>query len=103
MSLIDSSILYELYETKTDVKIRAELPGVAKSNIKLDFYGPKLVISAIKTQPSYEYSFMRSNIRYGPYKTTINFSVPVTDYEQVNYDFIDGILTIDISFSSSLP
>jgi HSP20 family protein len=75
--------------------IYAELPGVNKENIEIDFYNNKLTIGAEKSRP-YEDPDM-GEISYGRLERTITLPICVTKKDTVSVTTRNGILRIRIN------
>lgn len=81
-------------EEKT-IYIYAEMPGVNKENIDIDFYNNKLTILAEKTR-SYDVPEM-SEIKFGRYERTLILPICVTRKDAVSVMYNNGILRIRIN------
>lgn len=81
-------------EEKT-IYIYAELPGITKENIDIDFYNNKLTIKAEKTIP-YESPDV-SEIKTGKFERTITLPICVTKKETVSVTYTNGVLKIKIN------
>jgi HSP20 family protein len=77
------------------IYIYAELPGVTKETIDVDFYNNKLTISAEKNR-SYENPEM-SEIKFGRYERTLTLPICVTRKDAVIVCYNNGILKIKIN------
>lgn len=75
--------------------IYAEIPGVRKESIDIDFYNNKLTLIIDKIRP-YDTPEM-SEIRYGKSERTITLPICVTRKETVDVNFKDGVLCIKIN------
>jgi HSP20 family protein len=80
-------------EEKT-IYIYAELPGINKENIEVDFFNNKLTISAEKVK-TYETPGI-SEIYYGNLERTLSLPICVTRKETVSVCYNNGILKIKI-------
>jgi HSP20 family protein len=80
-------------EEKT-IYIYAELPGVSKSDVEVDFFNNKLTISFEKIR-SYDVP-QTSEIKYGKFVRTLTLPICITRKETVTVCYKDGILKIKI-------
>jgi len=85
----------ELYDRKSELVLRAELPGVKKEDISLTISDNRLTLKGeIKRQEEVsEDSYYMSEIRYGSFSRTITLPVDV-DSENVKATFKDGVLEV---------
>jgi len=81
-------------EEKT-IYVYAEIPGVYKENIDIDFYNNKLSISADKSRP-YDTPEM-SEIKFGKCERTLTLPICVTRKDAVSVTYNNGILKIKIN------
>lgn len=77
------------------IYIYAEIPGVNKENIDIDFYNNKLTISAEKTR-SYDAPEM-SEIKFGRCERTLTLPICVTKKDAVSVTYNNGILRVKIN------
>ncbi|MFL0197938.1 heat shock protein Hsp18 [Clostridium sp. WILCCON 0269] len=95
-SLLHSGFKVDLKETDTSYLIEADLPGINKDAIDLNFNNNYLTISA-KREDSIEDSkenFIRRERHYGEFKRS--FYVDNVDEKNINASFKDGVLKIDL-------
>ncbi len=85
----------ELYDRKSELVLRAELPGVKKEDISLTITDDRLTLKGeIKRQEEVsEDNYYLSEIRYGSFSRTITLPVDV-DSENVKATFKDGVLEV---------
>ncbi|RME67020.1 MAG: Hsp20/alpha crystallin family protein, partial [Nitrospirae bacterium] len=85
----------ELYDRKTELVLRAELPGVKKDDIHLTISDDRLTIKGEmkKEEEVSEDNYYISEIRYGTFSRTITLPYDV-DSEKVKATFKDGILEV---------
>ncbi len=85
----------ELYDRKSELVLRAELPGVSKEDIHLTISDDRLTIKGeVKKQEEVsEESYYISEIRYGSFSRSITLPVDV-DSEKAKATFKDGILEV---------
>lgn len=81
-------------EEKT-IYIYAELPGIDKNNLEVDFYNNKLTISFEK-QRQYDIP-QTSEIKYGNFERTVTLPICITKRETVSVSYDNGILKIKIN------
>jgi HSP20 family protein len=77
------------------IYIYAEIPGVTKESIDVDFYNNKLTISADKNR-NYESPEM-SEIKFGRCERTLTLPICVTRKDAVAVSYNNGILKIKIN------
>jgi len=90
--------LVNVYDTKDDIIIEAELPGMASKDINITFKSGVLTLSGDRKQPvSYrEMSVARSERSVGEFEKS--FRVPSkVDQDKINASFRNGVLTITLS------
>lgn len=81
-------------EEKT-IYIYAEIPGLNKEDIDIDFYNNKLTISGEKTR-TYE-SPEISEIKFGHFERTLSLPICVTKKDAVSVTYTNGILKVKIN------
>jgi HSP20 family protein len=80
-------------EEKT-IYVYAELPGVSKNDVEVDFFNNKLTISFEKNR-AYNVP-QTSEIKYGKFVRTLTLPICITRRETVTVSYKDGILRIKI-------
>lgn len=87
----------DIYETKDDVVVKAELPGMNKEDIKINIVDNSLVIEGEKKQEKEvkEENYYRVERRYGAFRRAIEIPVPVKT-ENVEATYKDGVLEIKL-------
>ena len=92
----------EVKENDKNYKIKVQLAGVKKEDIKVDLDNDFMTISAemreekeIKDEEEKNEKFNTSEFRYGRYQRTISFDTPVK-YEDSSAKFNNGILLITV-------
>ncbi|EJO5348845.1 Hsp20/alpha crystallin family protein [Clostridium botulinum] len=86
----------DLKETDKNYLIEADLPGIKKEDIAIDFNNNHLVINA-KRQDSVEdkkENYVRREIHYGEFKRS--FYIDNADENKIGASFDNGVLKIDI-------
>jgi len=95
LALADWAPLVDVLETDADLQIRAELPGVEKTDVKLSVEDGVLLIAGQREQEKEEKGkrYHRVERAYGSFARS--FTVPDTvDEEKVTAEFKNGILTV---------
>lgn len=90
-----SDIKIDMQETDDNIVITAELPGVNKEDIKIDFYNNQLSIKADKIRPVSQ--FVLNEIKYGFLERKITLPLCITVKETVSTKYENGNLTITIN------
>lgn len=91
----DSNIRVDLDETPEKITVLAELPGVNKTDISIDFYNNQLVIKANKIKP--QGTFTTNEIKYGAFERKLTLPICITVKETVSTSYENGILKIVIN------
>jgi HSP20 family molecular chaperone IbpA len=89
------SIPYDMFSDEKTIYIYAEIPGVEKENIDVDFYNNKITIKVEKNRP-YEPP-QNSQIVYGKFENEITLPLCITKRETVSVSCNNGILKIKIN------
>jgi HSP20 family protein len=87
----------DIYEKDDKVVIMAELPGMEKKDISLDFKNGMLTLKGERNHEKElkEKDFYRKEISSG--KFVRSFSLPVdVDVDKIEAEFKDGLLTIEV-------
>jgi HSP20 family protein len=87
----------DMFEKDDHLVIKAELPGMEKKDISLDFKDGVLTLSGVRKQENEvrEENFYRREMSYG--KFVRSFSLPAdSDAEKIKADFQNGVLTVDV-------
>ncbi len=87
----------DIYETKDEVVVKAELPGMNKEDIKINIVDNSLVIEGEKKQEKEvkEENYYRVERRYGAFRRVIDIPVPVKT-EGVEATYKDGVLEVKL-------
>lgn len=89
----------DMYETENELVIKADLPGIKREQISIEFIGNQLIISInhteqldeTNTKQNYYYKKLSSN------KSSRTISLPYTVKEKdVKASYRDGVLTIRV-------
>ncbi len=85
----------DLYETDTELVVKAELPGVKKEDIDLTLQEDRIVLKGEirKEEQVEEEGYHRREMRYGRFGRVIPLPTTVKQ-EQIQANFTDGVLTI---------
>jgi len=85
----------DIYETKDDVVIKAEIPGINKEDIKINIVDNSLIIEGEKKQEKEvkDENYYRVERRYGTFRRVIDIPVPVKT-EEVEATYKDGVLEV---------
>ena len=94
-SRIPPKIAVDIVNEEKTIYIYAELPGISKEIIEVDFYNNKLTISAEKVKV-YENPGI-SEIYYGNLERTLTLPICVTRKDAVSVCYNNGILKIKIN------
>lgn len=87
----------DMFEKDDHLVIKAELPGMDKKDISLDFKDDVLTLSGVRKQENEvsEENFYRREMSYG--KFVRSFSLPAdSDAEKIKADFQNGVLTVEV-------
>lgn len=87
----------DIYETDNDIVVKAEAPGVDKKDLSVDINDGVLMVKGERksTEEVKEEKFYRRERVYGKFQRS--FQLPEgTDYDKINADFKDGVLTVTI-------
>jgi HSP20 family protein len=84
-------------EDKDGVQVVAEIPGVAKEDVKLQLHDGILTISGERKSPEEEKDsdVLRREIRYGAFSRTIQLPENV-DTEKVTAEYTNGVLRVTL-------
>ncbi len=85
----------DMYETDTEVVIRAELPGVKREDIQVNAEKNVITIrgESKEEEETEESGYYRRELRYGSFSRTLPTPTDI-NHENVTAKFEDGILTI---------
>ncbi|HTX17539.1 MAG TPA: Hsp20/alpha crystallin family protein [Bacteroidota bacterium] len=84
-------------EYKDQVQVVAELPGVAKEDVKIQIHDGELTISGERKAPesSKDSEWLRQEIAYGTFSRTLQLPETI-DAEKVEAEFANGVLRITL-------
>jgi len=85
----------DVYETDTEVVVKAHLPGVRKEDLEVTVQDNQLMIRAESKREEEvdEEGYFRREIRYGTYARTLPLPAEV-DEDQVTAKLADGVLEV---------
>ena len=86
----------DLKETDENYYVEADLPGVEKGNIDIDFYNNYLVISAKRDESieNEKENYVRRERHYGEFKRS--FHIDNVDENKIKASFNDGVLRVTL-------
>ena len=87
----------DVFEKEDKLVIKAELPGMDKKDISLDFKDGVLTLSGVRKSENEveDENFYRREMSYG--KFIRSFSLPAdSDTEKIKAEFQNGLLTIEV-------
>ena len=85
----------DISNDEKSIQIYAELPGVRKESINIDFYNNKVTITAEKGKQCQ--SPDTTEIKYGRYERVITLPICITSERTVSRSYVNGILKITIN------
>ena len=92
----------EIKQNDHEYKVKVQLPGVKKDDIKVDIDNDFMTISAQMHEEKEEHEQQENNekyhtceFRYGQYQRTVSFDNPIKSQES-HAKYKDGILTITV-------
>ncbi len=96
-SVFDWSPSVDVAETKDEIVVKAEIPGVSKDDIDLTIENNRLMISGEKRQEEHEEgkNYYRTERSYGSFRRIFNLPAQA-DAEKVSASYDDGVLTVKI-------
>ncbi|APM41122.1 heat shock protein Hsp18 [Clostridium kluyveri] len=96
MNLFNNGLKVDLKETDTSYLIEADLPGIRKDAIDLNFDNNYLTISAKRddTIEDNKENFIRRERRYGEFKRS--FYIDNVDEKNITASFEEGVLKIEL-------
>jgi HSP20 family protein len=91
----DEDFPVDIIEDEKTIYVYAEIPGVNKESIKVDFYNNTLTLEIDKISPYNTVS--ETEIKYGKFNRSVILPVCVTRKETVSVTYNNGILKIKIN------
>jgi HSP20 family protein len=85
----------DIVDTPDNLYVYMELPGVPSDSIDVDFFNNKVTISGQKIK-RYTSPPTKNEIVYGKFERTFTLPSSVTNQENVNVTYTNGILTLTI-------
>jgi HSP20 family protein len=89
--------IVDVYENDEGIVVKAEVPGVEKNDISVDIHDGVLTVKGERKHEEEvkENRFYRKERVYGKFQRA--FRLPEgTNYDKINADFKDGILTVTV-------
>jgi len=85
----------EVFETDAELVVRAELGGMARSEVEVLVTGTELVIRGERkvAKSSRSRRYHESRVRYGPFEAAVRLPFLV-EVEAATADYIDGFLSV---------
>jgi len=91
----------DIFETKTDLVIKSEIPGMQEENFQIYLESNRISINGIrKDQLDAERAYHQMEIRYGEFYLEIELPIPI-DVNTASAIYQGGVLTITISKAAS--
>lgn len=85
----------DIYETPSEVVVQAELAGIQRENIQIEYTDDRLTLKGKRERPeeteNTTYHLLERN--YGEFERSFVLNVPV-DFEKAEANYRDGVLTI---------
>ncbi|MBI1874804.1 MAG: Hsp20/alpha crystallin family protein [Acidobacteria bacterium] len=86
----------DLYELEEAYVLTAELPGLAREQIRIEIADSRLVLSGERPQPSVSCEQYHNVERgFGPFSRSFDLPQPV-DVDRIEARFQDGVLTVTV-------
>ena len=87
----------DIYDSKDTIKVKAEMPGLAKDEIEVSIDGDSLMIKGEKKKDneSKDDDYIRTERFYGSFCRTIKLPSPVCE-EKVKASYQDGVLSLTL-------
>lgn len=85
----------DIVDTKNNLYVYMEIPGVSESSISVDFFNNKLSITGEKVK-KYTTSPIKREIVYGSFKREMVLPISVTNQENVTVQYENGVLILVI-------
>lgn len=87
----------DVFEKENQLVIKAELPGMNKKDISLDFKDGVLTLSGVRKSENEvkEDDFYRREMSYGKFIRSFNLPAD-SDTEKIKAEFENGLLTIEV-------
>lgn len=87
----------DIYETRDEIVLRAELPGIDPKQVKVSLTGDQLTISGQRQREDRTEgrNFIRVERRYGGFSRSFTLNVPVVA-DRVSASYRDGVLEVHL-------
>ncbi len=95
LALSDWPVPVDVYETRDEIVVRAEVPGMDPKQVKTALTGDQLTICGHREREgkTEDRSFVRVERRYGGFSRSFTLNVPVVA-DQVTANYRDGVLEV---------
>lgn len=87
--------LVDIVDTKNNLYVYMELPGVSEESISIDFFNNKVDINGEKVK-KYTAVPTKREITYGKFNRKISLPLSVTNKENVSVQYTNGVLKLTI-------
>lgn len=87
--------LVDVIDTKNNLYVYVDLPGVTPSSINIDFYNNNIFICGEKIK-KYNEVPLKKEIVYGKFNRKVTLPISVTNKKNVEVSYNDGVLIIII-------
>ncbi len=90
--------VFDMYETKDELVLKVELPGVREKDISLSITGDLLTVKGERAfdQEQEDEKYFRAERVYGKFERTIQLPLPV-QADRVTATYRDGVLEVKLS------
>jgi HSP20 family protein len=92
---VSNKISVDIVNEEKTIYVYAEVPGISKENIEVDFYNNKLTITVDKIRTYDEPEV--SEIKFGKFERTLTLPICVTKKDTVTVSCNNGILKVKIN------
>lgn len=85
----------DMYQTDTDVVVKASLPGMKSEDVDISVTGDVITLKGEHREEheTSEENYFRKEMRYGSFTRALPIPVPV-DVDKAEAEFQDGVLTV---------
>lgn len=85
-----------ILENEESYSIELAAPGLTKEDFKIDLENEKLIVSVSNESTEEESKFTRREFNYSSFTRSFNLSEDI-DLEQINANYTNGVLTIELA------
>ena len=86
--------LVDLHETADEYVVTAEVPGLAREAIEIQFHDGRLILSGVREPRTFTYEqFHRVERGHGSFSRSFQLPFPI-DADAIRADLRDGVLTV---------